>query len=153
MNNKLKIYQLKKLKNYLKKKDLFFFFFLPNLTRTNQLKLEQTLFKHKLKIYTIKNSLLKYALTESVFLNFSNLVKGPLCIIEFNSDTKINTNFKNLLKFNSIHILSVKLNKKIYSNSQLKTISTLNYKSNIKILNKTFKRLLKIPYYKLNNSK
>ena len=48
-------------------------------------------------------------------------------------------------------ILSLKLNKKIYSNMQLKNLTTLNYNKNVVIMNKTFKKLLKVPYYKLKN--
>ena len=153
MNNlKLKTYQLKKLKHYLKKTNLIFFFYIANFSVVNQLELEQKLFKNNLELYKIKNTLLKHSVKQSVFTNISPLIKGPLCIVKFNNNKSVNLNFQTLLNLNNtVPILAIKLNKKIYSNVQVKTISTLNYTNNIKILNKTFTRLLKIPYYKFKN--
>lgn len=151
-NNKLSIYQLKRLKQYLKNTNLIFFFFLTNLNSKNQLKLEQKLFKKNLKLFKIKNTLIKKVLKKSVFVNFSIMVKGPLCIIELKDSKKLLNNFNDLKKLNpSTPLISLKLNKKIYTINQLKTITTLNYKTNVKVLNKTLKRFLKLPYYKFKS--
>ena len=150
MNNKLKTYRLEKLKYYLKKPNLIFFIYIPNSNVKNQLKLEQKLFKNNLKLYNIKNNLTKHVINNSIYSRIDILIKGPLSIITLKNPKKININIQKLLNFNSnISVLTIKLNKKIYSNEQIKTISTLNYKNNIKILNKTFKQLIKIPYYNL----
>lgn len=154
MTNKFKIYQVKKLKSYLKKTDLIFFVYQNNVGATNQLKLEQKLFKNNLRFYKIKNSLIKKVINQSVFLNYSVMFTGPLCIIHFKNLKNSNFNFQSLLNINTIvPSLTIKLNKKIYSNTQLKTLSTLNYSNNMLRLNKTFKRLMKISYYKFSNLK
>ena len=154
MTNKFKIYQVKKLKFYLKKTDLILFLYQPNLNVANQLELEQKLFKNNLRLYKIKNSLMRKVINRSVFLNYFVMFNGPLCIIRVKNTKIFNTNFQNILNINTIvPSLTIKLNKKIYSNIQLKTLSTLNYSQNILILNKTFKHLLKTSYYKFNNLK
>ena len=80
------------------------------------------------------------------------MVKGPLCIIELKDSKKSLNNFNDLKKLNSsTPLISLKLNKKIYTVNQLKTITTLNYKTNVKVLNKTLKRFLKLPYYKFKS--
>ena len=147
MNNKLKNYQLKKFKHYIKKTDLIFFFFITNLPIKNQLELDQKLSKNNLKIYKIKNTIATIALQSSIFLNTLALVNGPISMLSVKNSQLHNLNLLNLLNiYPNTFILTIKLNKKIYSNTQLKTISTLNYKDNIVILNKTFKKLIKIPY-------
>ena len=150
MNNKLKKYQIKKLKQYLKKTNLIFFFFSTNLNSANQLKLDQKLFKYNLTIYKTKNALLKHVLNQSIFANFSINVKGPLCIIKHKKTMKNEDNLQKLVKFNlESPFLNLKLNNKFYSNSQLKNLPTLNYKHNITNLTKTFNKLLKTSYYKI----
>ena len=150
MNNKFKIYKLKKLKHQLKTTKVLFLFFLTNLNSKNQLKLSQKLHENNLKLYKVKNTLLRSILKKSIFLKFESIIKGPLCIIESKDEKKVNENFQSLLKLNQNALtLSIKLNKKIYSNYQIKTLSTLNYKNNMKVLSKTLKQLTKIPYNKL----
>lgn len=150
MNNikKLKIYQSKKIKRALKNTNLIFFFFLTNLNSKNQLELEKKLLQNNLKLCKNRNKIIHKVIKNSIFFNLSTLITGPLCIVE---STK-KTNVQKLLTLDPhIPLLAIKLNKKIYSNIQIKSISTLDYKDNIRILNKTFKRLLKIPYTKLKN--
>lgn len=151
-NDKLKIFQLKKLKQYFKKTDLIFFFYTTDLNVINQLQLDQKLNKNNLKIYKIKNTLMKHVLNNSVFKNFSVSINGPLCFIKLKNTKKLD--IKTLINISpNMPFLGIKLNKRIYSTNQLKTVSTLNYSNNVKILNKTFKRLIKVPYYKIRNSK
>jgi len=153
MNKKFKTHKLYKVKNFLKNTPLIFFFHTLNLKSTNWLKLEQKLFKLNLKCYKIKNTLTKRIIKHSVLINFSTIINGSICIIYFKNIQNINTdNIQNLLKVSQMMpLISIKLNTKLYSKKQLSTIYTLNYKTNIKILNKTLKTFLKTPYYKFKN--
>lgn len=147
MDNKLKTYHFKKLNYYIKRTNLIFFCFINNLNNEDQLTLNQKLFKSNIEIYKIKKTLTQKIIKNSIFSNSSILIKGPLSIVVPKNIKEENLNIQNLLNFDSNMLnLAIKLNKKLYSNLQLKKISTLNYNNNIKILNKTFKRLIKKPY-------
>ena len=111
------------------------------------MELEKKLFINNLKICKNKNKITYKILKTSIFYNLSTLIKGPLCIIKSTQNNSIN--IQKLINLDPIPLLAIKLNRKVYSNIQLKSITTLNYKNNIKILNQTFKQLLKIPYTKL----
>jgi hypothetical protein len=74
-----------------------------------------------------------------------------LCFLSLKNKTQNNLNIQEIIKIDSsMNFLGLKLNNKVYSTTQLKTISTLNYKKNIQFLNQSLKRLLKLPHYKLN---
>jgi ribosomal protein L10 len=152
-NSIAKLSKTLKVKHYLKKPTLIFFLHISNLNSKNWLKIEQELFNSNLKYYKINNTLTKYVLDSSIFSNLTTLINGSLCIIHYNNaqTTKIDT--KKLLKINkSIPIVCAKLNNKVYSANQLSSVSTLNYDKNIRIFNKSLKKMLKFPYFKLKNS-
>ena len=153
MKFELKDYKLEKTKRYFQKTPAFLIFNVSNLNSKNWLKIEQELFNSNLKYYKINNTLTKYVLDSSIFSNLTTLINGSLCIIHYNNaqTTKIDT--KKLLKINkSIPIVCAKLNNKVYSANQLSSVSTLNYDKNIRIFNKSLKKMLKFPYFKLKNS-
>jgi ribosomal protein L10 len=151
MNKNFKTYKLYKVKHFLKNPPLIFFFHVLNLKSKNWLKIEQNLLKLNLKYYKIKNTLAKRVIKKSIFLNFSTFINGAICVI-YPKNFKITNDVQKLLKTNqTMPLLNVKLNKNFYSKEQLSTISTLNYKKNVKILNKTLKTFLKTPYYKFKN--
>ena len=149
MNNELKNYKLYKVKYFLKNPPLILFFHTLNLKSVNWLKIEQDLLNFNLKYYKIQNTLTKYAVTNSIFLNLVSILNGSLCFIYPKDLNKLNNDVQKLLKINkTMPVLGLKLNKNIYSAFQLSNLSTLNYKKNIIVLNKTFKMYLKTPYYK-----
>ena len=152
MNKEFKNYKLYKVKRFLKNSPLIFFFHTLNLKTINWIKIEQNLLKLNLKYYKIKNTLTKYVIKNSIFFNFSTIINGSICII-YPKNSKINdTDLQKLLKSTqTMPFLSVKLNKKFYSKEQIETLSTLDYKKNIKVLNKTLKTFLKTPYFKFKN--
>ena len=77
--------------------------------------------------------------------------KGSVCLIYFEEETKLRVKIQQLLTLNkSILILGLKLNNKVYSYSQLKTLFTINYEKNVKVFQKSLKKLLKLPYTKFN---
>ena len=151
MTKNLKKFKLYKIKQELKEQNIVFFFHTTNLKTINWLKIEQELFKSKLKCSKINNSVTHHALKKSTLFNFSTLINGEMCIMYLQT---LNSNL-NIQKLNKIdktmHMLGMKLNKNFYSKQQLDTMSTLNYHTNIKIFTKVMKKLLKLPYYKLKN--
>ena len=151
MKLELKRYKLKKTALYFQKKPVFFLFNVTNLNSKQWLKTEQTFFHSNLKYYKVYNTLSKIFLNQSIFLQFIPIMNGNLCFLSFKDDKKNSINIQELIKIDpSMAFLGLKLNNKIYSSVQLKTLSTLNYKNNIQILNKSLKKLLKLPYYNLN---
>jgi hypothetical protein len=84
-------------------------------------------------------------------LQYIPIINGNLCLLSFKDNKKNTVNIQEIVKIDpSMAFLGLKLNNKFYSSSQLKTLSTLNYKDNVQILNKSLKKLLKLPYYNLN---
>ena len=153
MNKNIKRYKLDKIKNMLKNHNLIFFFHSTNLDSVNKLKTEQINLKKNIKFYKAHNNSFKLIVKESVFVKFHTIAKGSLSLAFYNNPKIINNNFKDLQALNSTLILtSVKLNKKIYSQTQLNELTTLNYTKNITVFNKTLKKLLKRPYYLLRTS-
>jgi ribosomal protein L10 len=151
MKLELKGYKLKKTALYFQKKPVFFLFNVTNLNSKQWLKTEQTFFHSNLKYYKVYNTLSKIFLNQSIFLQFTPIMNGNLCFLSFKDDKKNTINVQELTKIDpSMAFLGIKLNKKIYSSVQLKTLPTLNYENNIQILNKSLKKLLKLPYYNLN---
>lgn len=154
MNKKFKAYKLCKIKQFLKKYPIFLISHTLNLNSKDWSIVNKKLITFNLKSYKLNNTLTNNTLTNSTFLNFKPILSGSLCFIYPKTSNSFEPNFQDLLKLNkTMPILGIKLNQKIYSINQLSTIYTLNYKKNIKTLNKTLKNILKTPYYKLKNSK
>jgi len=149
MNKELKTFKLYKVKHYFKNQNLVFFFHTTNLNSKRSLKIEQDLFNYELECHKITNTITRYALKNSVISNTSILISGSLCLVCLKKKT-LKIDVQKLLNISkTMPVLGVKLNKKMYSRQQLSTLSTLNYTKNVKVLNKMFKKLLKIPNFKL----
>ena len=150
MNKELKTFKLYKVKHYFKNQNLVFFFHTTNLNSKRSLKIDQDLFTYGLKCHKITNTMTQYALKNSVVSNSSILISGSLCLVCLKKNKTLKIDLQKLLNISkTMPVIGVKLNKKIYSKQQLSTLSTLNYTKNIKVLNKMFKKLLKIPNFKL----
>lgn len=151
MKFELKRYKLKTTTAYFQKKPIFLLFNVANLNSKQWLKIEQAFFNHNLNYIKIYNTLTKLFLKKSIFLRFKSIINGNLCFISLKNKTQNNLNIQEIIKIDStMSFLGLKLNNKVYSATQLKTISTLNYKKNVQFLNQSLKRLLKLPHYKLN---
>jgi len=150
MKFELKRYRLQKTKNYFQKNSIFFMYNVSNLNSKNWLKTEQVLHGYNLKYYKIYNTLSKKFLKKSIFKNTDKLINSSICFIHFDKNNKDLTNFQKLVNLNPlVCMLGIRLNDKIYSTAQLTQISTLNHTNNIKVLNKSLEKLLKLPYYKM----
>ena len=155
MNFNLKKYKINSLKTYIKKNNLFFIYNESNLKFKDQLKINQTLFKNNLTCLKTCNSTFKKFFKLSIFNNLKIMLSGPITLITFKTNLINNKTYILLKNLNpSMTLVGIKLNKKFYSTIQTKKISTLNYKKNIEIFNKSLTNLLKITNKKLkNNSK
>ena len=150
----LKKYQLTKTKKEVKNNPVIFFFHTTNLNSKNKLKIDKKLAKKKLTSFNIKNGLLSIAFKKSIFVNQSFLIKGSLCFLFNKFEKKANNEYENLLNFKTnLVLIAIKLNNKIYLVNQLKTLTSLNYINNFKVLNRTLKNVFKHPYYKTKKHK
>ena len=154
MKKKFKTYKLCKIKKFLKKHPIFLISHTLNLNSKDWNVVEKKLITFNLKYYKLNNTLTKHTIINSILLNFKPILSGSLCFVYPKNYNNFEPNLQDLTKINkTMPVLGIKLNQKIYSKNQLPTIYTLNYKKNIKTLNKTLKRFLKTPYYKFKNSK
>ena len=152
MNKNIKLHKLNKTKQYLKNKDLIFFVHTLNLNSKRWLTIKKELYSLGLISYKLNNPITKLALKNSIFINFDALINGSMCFVSLSNSRNNNFHFKNTFNNNkNLLLVNVKLNKKMYSPKQLTKLTTLNYKNNIKLLNNTFKKFLKLPYKSLKN--
>lgn len=155
MEFNLKSYQTFKTKHYLKKNNFLLFTLGANQNSQNWITFEQNLHKLGLSYYKTYNNITIKTLEASVYKNLKNFVKSTFFFLK----PKQNPGKIEIIKYSTINmlnsttfaILNIKLNKKIYTMSQLKTASTLTYKKNISIMHmflltslKFSKRLKKI---------
>lgn len=123
-----------KTKNYVKKIDLFFFFNGVNRNFNDWITLEQGLSKIKFNYYKIFNKTTRKILNTSIYINVSELINGLIFFLKpFLYNNKQEITKQNLLSnFEPLFftLLALKLNNKIYSTVQLKTIWSFNYHDN-----------------------
>ena len=125
-----KDYKILKTKNYLKENNLFFFFNSIHRNSNDGIIIEQNLKKFNLNYYKIFNKTSKTTINNSIYKNSNELINSMTVFIKPISHS-IELKKSNLLScFEPLlfNMLAIKLNNKIYSTSQLKGISTLNYK-------------------------
>ena len=130
-----KNYKILKTKNYLKENNLFFFFNSIHRNSNDGIIIEQNLKKFNLNYYKIFNKTSKTTIKNSVYKNSSELINSMTVFIKPISQS-IELKKSNLLScFEPLlfSMLAIKLNNKIYSTSQLKEMTTLNYKD-VKLL-------------------
>lgn len=125
-----KEYNIIKIKNYIIKNDLFFFFHGINRKSNEWINVEQELQKISFSYYKILNKIFKNTINKSIYTNISPLVNSVTFLIK----PKINK--KNITKNILIHnfeyliftLLAIKLNNKIYSKNQLNNSFSFLYK-------------------------
>lgn len=125
-----KDYKILKTKNYLKENSLFFFFNSIHRNSNDGIIIEQNLKKFNLNYYKIFNKTSRTTINNSIYKNSNELINSMTVFIKPISHS-LELKKSNLLScFEPLmfNMLAIKLNNKIYSTSQLKEISTLNYK-------------------------
>jgi len=147
MDFNLKNYQIVKLKKYFKNNDLFFVYQSVKLSLTKWTQTEQNLKKLRLSYYKPLNRTTAKTFQNSVYKKFSSLIGGFILLIT--TDSKVSKlNLESIIKNlrPSFNLVSVKLNNKIYSLSQLKDMKDLSYKKSVFNLHKTLDKHLKTTY-------
>jgi ribosomal protein L10 len=151
MDFNLKTYKCLKIKYYFKKINFFFFFHGTSLNSTNWVKVEQLLNKDELKYFRVLNTLLINVLNNSIFKNLIILIHGPIVLVHTNSTKLIFKKFYNISPW--ISLLGLKLNNKIYSKKQIKTLKKLSYVENVYGFYNSVQFFTKMPYSKFRNEK
>jgi hypothetical protein len=147
MEFNLKSYRILKIKKYFKNTDFFFFFNTTKLTLNQWLSVEQDLKKSKLKHYKILNGTTLKTLKKSVFKNLNPVICGVILFIKLDFKSTeldlnlLSKNFKNLFS-----LISVKLNCKVYSVTQIKKMKRFSYRENMLNLQKILEKTLKTSY-------
>ena len=153
MDFNLKTYKRFKIKQYFKTKDFFYFFHGTSLKNDNWIKTEQEFARHELKYIRILNKLMINTFKNSIFKNLIVLVHGPILLLN-NSGNSSKLTFKELESVNPlISFLGCKLNNKIYSKKQIKTLKRMSYIENVSIFHSSMKTLIKRPYNKFESNK
>ena len=153
MEFNLKTYKHFKIRSSFKTINFLFFFQGASLDNKNWIKVEQSLFIHKLKYFTILNKLMITTLNDSIFKNIISIINGPILMIQKNN-SNVKINFKELLNVSSwIRLLGFKLNNKIYSKNQVQNLTKISYLENFHSFHNSMKTFGKMPYYTFKNRK
>jgi len=142
-----KDYQSVKLKNFFKTNGFFFWFHSAKLDLNQWIHTEQNLKKFKLNYSKVLNGITLKLFKNSIYTNMSPIICSFVLFI--------NPNFKTTeLQFGAIkkdlkpsfELISVKVNNKIYSTSQLKGLNSCSYKKNVFNLYTSLDQHLKTSY-------
>ena len=124
-----KDYQSIKLKKFFKTNDFFFLFHSGKLNLNQWIQTEQNLKKLKLKYFKILNGPTLKLFKSSIYQNLSPVICSFIIFIHSNFKTtklQLRSVKKNLKP--SFELISIKLNNKIYSTSQLKGLNSFSYR-------------------------
>jgi len=87
----------------------------------------------------------------SIFKNVITLIHGPIIVLNSNN-TKLT--FKELGNISPlIGLLGCRLNDKVYSKEQIKSLKRMSYLENFQGLHNSMKIFTKMPYYKFKSKK
>jgi|SouAtlMetagenome_1021521.scaffolds.fasta_scaffold35777_1 hypothetical protein len=151
MDFNLKTYKHFKIKHYLRRKNLIFFFHGTSLNNESWIKIEQILFSHQLKYFRILNKLTINTLKNSIFKNLTTLIHGPIFILNSNNTRLTFKKLANISPF--IDLLGIRLNYRVYSKEQVNKLKKLTYLENFCILHNSMKAFMKKPYYTFKSKK
>ena len=149
MEIKNKDYKITETKTYLKINTLFFVFNGISRNSNNWLNVEQELKTLGYKPYKILNKITKKTLNSSIYFKIKPIINGSTFFIKpINTQCKIDKDiflrsFEPLLFI----ILAIKINNKMYSANQIKTLRSLSYKENKLIIQQFIVTHMKT-YYK-----
>ena len=126
MKFELKTYKVLKIKYYLKKNKIFFFYAVTSLNLKSWLVIEQTLKKSNLNYYRLSNTLTIKTMKTSIYTNFKQILHSLTMFVNPKPNTTLN--LKKLINLEKVlTLLNIKLNNKMYSILQLKNLNSLDY--------------------------
>ena len=147
-----KDYQNVKLKKKFKTNGFFFWFHSAKLDLNQWIHTEQNLKKLKLNYSKVLNGITLKLFKNSIFKNLSPIICSFVLFINPNFKTtelQLSSMKKGLKP--SFELISVKLNNKMYSTSQLKGLDTFSYKKNMFNLHGSLDQHLKTSYLLTKN--
>ena len=129
-------YQNDKIVNLLKKDSFLLFSINANRSSDNWLTLEQSINKLAITYTKTYNNAVRKTFEKSIFKNLKNLIGGTFFFLKPKKIQKIKVEnaVVNLLNAIQFTIITTKLNKKLYTIPQIKTINSFSYKKNTKIM-------------------
>lgn len=130
---KFKNYQNIKIKNSTKKNSLLLITNGINQNYKNKILIKQNLKKLKIDCYKIYNKLTTKTFKNSRYKNIIKLIYSTIFFLTSNQK-KFDISTIKYLEVLKFPILGAKLNKKIYTKTQLKNIKSTNYKNGISVL-------------------
>ena len=132
-----KKFKIEKTKNFIKKNNFFICFNSINKNTNDWILIEQELKKLNYSYYKVFNATSKLILTHSILCSSSSLINSMSIFLKPISIKKeINKNALFKIEALTFSLLAIKLNNKVYSQTQLKKIFSLNYIDNKLILYK-----------------
>nr|YP_010377450.1 hypothetical protein NDB36_mgp27 [Hemiaulus sinensis]QYB23186.1 hypothetical protein [Hemiaulus sinensis] len=150
MKLKFKNFNENKIINFFKNKPFFFIYQNTTTNCVKWTKTEQKFSKLKLNSNKFQNNLMVLFLNKSIFKNLTPIINGSIILLDLKQENKVDLSANQLENLDNLFFfLSLKLNNKLYSKSQIKNLSTLNYKQNVKIFSNSLKNILKKTNYKL----
>ena len=131
-----KEYKFKKIENYIKNNKLIFFTTIVNIKPNSNL-----------KSFFINNAYLKRVLANSIYNKLKITVNGinNLLVLKKKNFDYFSFLKKSLNAENESVLIALKINNKIYSPTQLKTLKSLNYSKNIFYFYNSLKKQTQFP--------
>lgn len=146
MDFNFKSSKIRKINKFLKKNKSFLLYHATKLDLSLWIKLEQKLKKLKLKYLKIKNSIMTIVFKNSIFKHLNFIFSSFILIIYLNlNESKLKILLIEELFKPLFILLSIKVQNKMRSIFQLKTINIFSYKNNMLI----FQNLLEINLKKI----
>ena len=137
-------YQKTKIKSLIKNSDLLLLAIGANQNSANWITLEQNLHKLDLNYTKIYNNITTKILQDSIGRKLKNILNSTFFFLKHkNTAQLIKSTFLNELKISKFNVITIYLNKKIYTISQLKKINSFHHKKNIAILHQSLTTVLK----------
>jgi hypothetical protein len=129
-------YQFWKIKNYLKKNKLFFFFNSSRIKSSSWLNADQIIKKFQWNYYTVHNNSILNIIIPSIYKNNHQIICSIILLIKqnFQKTYFILQNIDYLKPF--FEPLTLKLNNKIYSIVQIKNLKPFHFIKTIETLKK-----------------
>lgn len=149
MDFNLQTYKRHKIKEYFQKLDFFFFCYSSLLNNNCWTQIEQNLTSLGLRHHYITNKLIIQAIRNSIFTNLTVIIHASILLLHCNSLLI----YKELKNVNSLFLLSLKLNNKIYSKRQLQNLKKISYVENVLILHNSVKLLTQLSFCNLKKMK
>jgi hypothetical protein len=146
MQLRFRNYQTTKTKSIIKKNKFLLFSIGANQNASNWITLEQNLHKLNIDYIKIYNNTTTKILQKSITKKLKNGINSTFFFLKHKNTTKIiKSNLLNEINTNKFNVISIYLNKKLYSVYQLKKINSYHYKKNMAIMYQFLSATLKSP--------